>query len=44
MTIVDHLFRDCNLVGKIVEADKLPSVSADRCPVSCCTCAFQVVA
>ncbi|KAI5666270.1 hypothetical protein M9H77_16123 [Catharanthus roseus] len=32
VTVVDHLFRDCNLVGKILQADKLPTVSGDRSP------------
>ncbi|PHT35150.1 hypothetical protein CQW23_26950 [Capsicum baccatum] len=28
-TIVDHLFEECNLIGKIIQTDKQPTVSGD---------------
>ncbi|KAJ4979795.1 hypothetical protein NE237_010575 [Protea cynaroides] len=29
ITIIDHLFRDCNLIEKILQADRLPILSGD---------------
>ncbi|KAL3518388.1 hypothetical protein ACH5RR_020977 [Cinchona calisaya] len=28
-TIIDHLFQDCNMIGRFLHADKLPTVSGD---------------
>ncbi|CAI9105072.1 OLC1v1003921C1 [Oldenlandia corymbosa var. corymbosa] len=28
-TIIDHLFQDCSLIGRILQADKIPIVSGD---------------
>ncbi|KAL3530565.1 hypothetical protein ACH5RR_009887, partial [Cinchona calisaya] len=28
-TVIDHLFQECNLIGRILQADKLPIVSGD---------------
>lgn len=33
-TLVDHLFRECSLVGKILQADRHPIVSSDSTLVS----------
>lgn len=35
-TIVDHLFEECNLIGKIIQTDKQPTVSGDGNQVNLC--------
>ena len=34
--VIDHLFKECDLVGKILDADGNPFLSADRDLVNAC--------